>query len=131
MFNKSFFPTPAEVALEMLSRIPAKELAGRRILEPSAGKIDSITKALMYGKLLDSEYFQFRAFKKGTLHLYFKDESLWEMFNIEAARGKNWLPDDTKAREKEERKAARESEKATEATPESGTAKQLHLSLAS
>ncbi|MBL7128508.1 MAG: DUF4942 domain-containing protein [Ignavibacteria bacterium] len=31
-------------------------------------------------------------FKKGTIHLTFKDDKLWEKFNLEAARGKNWLP---------------------------------------
>jgi len=55
------------------------------------------------GTLYESTYFEFRGYKKGTLHLHFKDKSLWERFNIEAARGKNWLPDDYKAREKEDR----------------------------
>jgi len=55
------------------------------------------------GALYESTYFEFRGYKKGTLHLHFKDKSLWERFNIEAARGKNWLPDDYKARENEYR----------------------------
>lgn len=55
----------------------------------------------------ESEFFECRAYKKGSLHLFFKDEMLWERFNIEAARGKNWLPDDYKAREKEARAAAK------------------------
>lgn len=42
----------------------------------------------------ESEYFLIRYWKKGTVHLYFKDERLWQMFNLEAARGKNWLPND-------------------------------------
>ena len=40
----------------------------------------------------DSEFFTFRCFKKGTLHLRFKDEQLWAKFNITACQGKNWLP---------------------------------------
>ena len=44
-----------------------------------------------------------RSFKKGTLHMYFTDKGLWERFNLTAARGKNWLPDDVKAREREDR----------------------------
>ena len=31
-------------------------------------------------------------FRKGTLHLRFKDENLWNAFNLAAARGRNCLP---------------------------------------
>ena len=41
----------------------------------------------------ESEFFEMRFFKKGTLHLTFKDKFLWEQFNLRAARGKNWLPE--------------------------------------
>lgn len=40
----------------------------------------------------ESEYFLIRYWKKGTVHLYFKDEDLWARFNQEGARGKGWLP---------------------------------------
>lgn len=59
----------------------------------------------VFGMALESTFFEFRGYKKGTLHLYFKDKDLWEKFNVEAARGKGWLPDDTKAREKAEKEA--------------------------
>ncbi|WP_370791948.1 DUF4942 domain-containing protein [Bilophila wadsworthia] len=55
------------------------------------------------GVLFESTYFEMRCYKKGTLHMYFKDKGLWERFNLTAARGKNWLPDDVKAREREAR----------------------------
>lgn len=45
------------------------------------------------GNTAESEFFQLKFFQKGTLHLYFKDEYLWQQFNIQAAKGKNWLPD--------------------------------------
>ena len=54
------------------------------------------------GVSFQSTYFTLRCYKKGTLHLQFRDETLWERFNIMAATGKNWLPDDTKTRHKEE-----------------------------
>ncbi|HBX50130.1 MAG TPA: hypothetical protein DEH02_03570 [Bacteroidales bacterium] len=41
----------------------------------------------------ESQFFKMRFFKKGTLHLEFKDEKLWEEFNIRACMGKNWLPE--------------------------------------
>ena len=40
----------------------------------------------------ESEFFYFRCFKKGTLHIRFKDEWLWAEFNQRACKGKNWLP---------------------------------------
>ena len=40
----------------------------------------------------DSTFFHFRCFKKGTLHIRFKDEWLWAEFNQRACKGKNWLP---------------------------------------
>lgn len=53
-----------------------------------------------YKNPFESEFFNCRVYLKGTIHLTFKDEWLWEKFNIEAAKGKNWLPDDYKEREK-------------------------------
>lgn len=41
--------------------------------------------------LHESAFFQFRCYKKGTIHLYFKDEKLWERFNQVVNDGKNQL----------------------------------------
>lgn len=43
----------------------------------------------------ESRYFEIRFFKKGTVHLTFKDKHLWERFNITAAKGKNWIGQQT------------------------------------
>jgi hypothetical protein len=40
----------------------------------------------------ESTFFELRYYKKGTLHAKFKDENLWNDFNLAAARGRNWLP---------------------------------------
>ena len=40
-----------------------------------------------------SEFFEIKFFKKGTVHLKFRDDKLWEQFNLRAAKGKNWLPE--------------------------------------
>ena len=37
----------------------------------------------------ESAFFRIRAFKKGTVHLEFKDEDLWNRFNIAVNKGKN------------------------------------------
>ena len=41
----------------------------------------------------ESKFFEISAYYKGTGHFYFKDEKLWKKFNLTAAKGKNWLPD--------------------------------------
>jgi hypothetical protein len=47
------------------------------------------------GELVESDYFEIRGYKKGTLHLKWKREDLWERFNLTAAAGKKWLGEDT------------------------------------
>ena len=39
----------------------------------------------------DSHFFTIRVYKKGTVHLVFKDEALWKRFNTVAAEGKMWV----------------------------------------
>ncbi len=58
----------------------------------------------------ESEFFTFKFWKKGTLHIVFKDAGLWEEFNYRATLGKKWLP-------AEEARAYRAS-KAAAAQPE-------------
>ena len=41
----------------------------------------------------ESQFFNYKFWKKGTLHLEFKDVKLWEEFNMRACNGKNWLPE--------------------------------------
>lgn len=60
----------------------------------------------------ESEFFDVKFFKKGTMHIVFKDERLWKEFNMRACAGKKWLP------EKEE-KEWKESKVKQDVTPES------------
>ncbi|WKN46455.1 DUF4942 domain-containing protein [Tunicatimonas pelagia] len=41
----------------------------------------------------ESEFFHIKFFKKGTIHLGFKDTWLWDEFNLRACAGKQWLPE--------------------------------------
>jgi len=41
-----------------------------------------------------STFFEISVFKKGTLHLTFRDENIRRRFNIAACKGKGWLPQD-------------------------------------
>ena len=45
-----------------------------------------------YDNTCESTFFELKFFKKGTVHLKFKDEVLWERFNRFACEGRNWLP---------------------------------------
>lgn len=44
---------------------------------------------------VQSMYFEIKFWKKGTVHLKFKDLKLWEQFNVMASRGKKWLGEET------------------------------------
>lgn len=44
-----------------------------------------------YTEKFDSEFFTIRVYKKGTVHLVFRDEDLCDKLNIQASRGKGWL----------------------------------------
>lgn len=39
----------------------------------------------------DSEFFQIRVFKKGTVHLIFKNEYVWNQLNLTVAKARNWI----------------------------------------
>jgi len=51
-------------------------------------------KSEKWGEACESEFFNIRYYKKGTIHLVFKDLELLAMFNRAAAKGKKWLPDE-------------------------------------
>lgn len=57
---------------------------------------DIVRDALNSGqnKSIDSQFFLISVFKKGTIHLKFKDEDLMRRFNLEACKGKNFIPSD-------------------------------------
>ena len=54
-----------------------------------------------------SKYFNIKFFKKGTIHLEFKDKDLWRRFNLTVCEGKNWLPDNEKTKWEQEKKERR------------------------
>lgn len=45
-------------------------------------------------ELLHFKYFDVMCFKKGTIHLWFKDEKLLKRWNLFIGKKKNWLPTD-------------------------------------
>lgn len=59
----------------------------------SIGKIKTGDK---FDSNCQSTFFDIKFYKKGTIHIRFRDEKLWKEFNYRACDGKNWLPNDEK-----------------------------------
>ncbi|MFG1594156.1 DUF4942 domain-containing protein [Halobacteriovorax sp. CON-3] len=57
---------------------------------------DIVVEAIKNGQTrkIDTEFFEVSVFKKGTMHLRFKDKELLRRFNIDACKEKGWLPHD-------------------------------------
>jgi predicted RNA methylase len=49
-----------------------------------------ICQELDFGKWYDFNFFRFKGYKKGTTHVEFKDEKIWEQFNIAACKSKGF-----------------------------------------
>lgn len=77
---------------------------------------------------IDSTFFTIKFYKKGTVHLYFKSEKVWEEFNMRACLKKNWLPDE-EAREYTARKKQESKAKQQESSFEEESVEQLLLEL--
>lgn len=61
-------------------------------LETRFRSLGRIGKGSFYNEC-QSEFFNIRFFKKGTLHLEFRDPRLHQEFNLAACAGKQWLPE--------------------------------------
>jgi hypothetical protein len=49
-----------------------------------------------FGLWYDFGFFKIKGYKKGTIHCEFKDEKVWEQFNLAAVKAKGWnLPETT------------------------------------
>jgi hypothetical protein len=48
-----------------------------------------------FNNTTESQYFEIKFWKKGTVHLKFKRREIWEAFNIAASAGKRWLGENT------------------------------------
>lgn len=70
-------------------------LTGKRYEDLNGWRLDESIRKVKVGDsgLHESEFFSFRCYKKGTLHITFKDKFLWQEFNMRACSGKNWLPE--------------------------------------
>lgn len=73
-----------EKTLNYLSNKPAPDVTIYRVIEEAKEKGQT--------KNIESHYFTITCYKKGTVHLTFKDGELLKKFNIFGAQHKGWLP---------------------------------------
>lgn len=67
-------------------------ISGKNLKEISSLH-DSLRENMKQGlKGWESEFFKFKWYLKGTLHLEFKDKFLWQEFNTRACAKRQWLP---------------------------------------
>jgi 16S rRNA G966 N2-methylase RsmD len=66
----------------------------RRVIDEESeiqrGRMPAQEKSI-YERQHESHFFFLRIYKKGTMHLTFKDDAHWAMFNQAAAKGKKWI----------------------------------------
>lgn len=66
-------------------------------------KCEILDQPFEYGKWIDSHFFELRGYKKGTLHLKFKDDKVWEQLNRAYAKAKGQvLPEKFKFKEQKQ-----------------------------
>lgn len=84
--------------------------------------MESFNRGTDRSKTGDSQYFEFRFFQKGTLHLKWKRPDLLEQFNQRAAAGKKWIGENTQKQRptKKEREAERDRDMHWECRVEEG-----------
>lgn len=76
----------------------------REALDNKFRQLDKVKSGIKFDNTCESTFFDIKFFKKGTIHLTFKDDWLWKEFNMRACAGKNWLPErDMRAWEKSKR----------------------------
>jgi hypothetical protein len=56
----------------------------------STGYDKTIVRYKNFGKWYEWGFFKIRVYKKGTMHVEFKDKKVWELFNREAAKAKGF-----------------------------------------
>ena len=67
----------------------------KKLTEAMRDTVDDLNQHRKYNhqELFFSEFFTVRIFKKGTVHLEFRDMELCHKFNVAAAKGKMWIGD--------------------------------------
>ncbi|CAL2094887.1 DUF4942 domain-containing protein [Tenacibaculum sp. 190524A02b] len=68
----------------------------RQAIKEQINKIGTVKTGEPFDSNCQSTFFDIKFYKKGTIHIYFRDKKLWDEFNYRACDGKNWLPNNEK-----------------------------------
>jgi len=81
---------------EKLDNNPCRSFTGPSAEQASRMTISAAIESIRVGdqNWHDSAFFRVKAFKKGTVHIEFKDEALWTKFNVTVNKEKNLIGDD-------------------------------------
>jgi len=66
----------------------------KQTLERKFNEIGKVKTGDKFDNECSSTFFHIKFYKKGTIHLTFKDEDLYQEFNYRACHAKKWLPND-------------------------------------
>lgn len=81
----------------------------KRALENKFDQLGKVFTGQKYDNSCSSTFFEIKFYKKGTVHLKFKDNFLWQEFNMRACAGKMWLPDDERTKWENKRRKNKEN----------------------
>ena len=85
----------------------------REAIEKQFNFIGKIKTGDKFDSNTQSTFFDIKFYKKGTIHLKFRDKKLWEEFNLRACDGKNWLPNNEKRKWQESKEEKKQPEPKT------------------
>lgn len=80
-------------------------------LERKFNEIGKVYTGDKFDNVCYSTFFKIKFWRKGTIHLEFLDESLWNEFNYRACYKKNWLPDNEKRKQQPKNEDFQKAEK--------------------
>lgn len=102
-YSYGYYDFPTRDLDLIMSLLDGKKLSQiktiSQALETRFENLGKIEKNEKYDNTCESTYFNIKFWKKGTLHVEFKEERLWKEFNRLACLGKNWIGDDTNSKE--------------------------------
>lgn len=82
----------------------------RTALENQFRQLGTIRTGERFDNNCNSTFFEIKFYKKGTVHLKFRDDFLWQEFNMRACNGKQWLPDNERTQWENRRNTERQKE---------------------
>lgn len=93
-YDDSFLGDFDKVLCYITGQNAAEIISINKALHTKFEQLGTVRTGDKFDSTCESTFFKIKFFKKGTIHLEFKDLELWREFNFRACKGKNWLPND-------------------------------------